>query len=324
MPTSNSKSVFTSALPTKGTPTELTNEAIFTTPMTAIYIGICVVVSIVIAVLIFWPLGYSARSDRVFGLEVMIAGVIGDWLYRRIFRRRMTVLPRVDWPAYLIWLVLGGALAIGAFSLKASALELDPQQGIASEKLVAAVQPPVCSPETSQRLAHLVLTASFFPERLSAMIQSGALGPSPDPVAACARLLSRFLAQVANSQMQAQQALPDRAYQIGLSVEAHGGPPGIAGQVRDKVQNTAGQYALLSIMFDELTVWYPAGWSGNWAPFRSSTLAQQAALVQQQRTIFRRNGMDMDSITQQSMNAVEPVAAWVYFVFGALAEQGSR
>ena len=215
MSTSNSKSISTIAFPTKGTAKELTNEAIFTTPMTAIYIGICVVVSIVIAVLIFLPLGYSARSDRVFGVEVMIAGVIGDWLYRRIFRRRMTVLPRVNWPAYLIWIVLGGALAIGAFSLKAGALELDPQQGIAPQKQVAAVQPPVCSVETSQRLAHLVLTASLFPERLSPMIQRGGLGPSPDPVVACARLLSRFLAQIATGQLHAERrltgsCLPDR------------------------------------------------------------------------------------------------------------------
>ena len=94
--------------------------------------------------------------------------------------------------------------------------------------------------------------------------------------------------------------------------------------MRNNVQNMAGQYALLSIMFNELTVWYPAGWSGNWAPYQSSTTAQLAAPVQQKRYIARTYGMDMDSIIQQSVNATEPVAAWVYFVFGALAEQGSH
>jgi len=61
---------------------------------------------LVMGVLVRFLLGFSARSDQVFAIEALVTGVATDLVFRRFFRCRLVVAPKIDISFLYLWLLL--------------------------------------------------------------------------------------------------------------------------------------------------------------------------------------------------------------------------
>lgn len=63
----------------------------FATIWGPVFVGSAIGVSLVLHLLVAVPLGFSASSDAVFGLEALLSGIVADQVLRRKLEVRLTV-----------------------------------------------------------------------------------------------------------------------------------------------------------------------------------------------------------------------------------------
>jgi hypothetical protein len=72
----------------------------------AVYIGLAMLISLVIHVTVTMPLGFSAKSDRVFAALALASGLMADFALRRAGRRKLVVSEKLKWPVSYVWVPL--------------------------------------------------------------------------------------------------------------------------------------------------------------------------------------------------------------------------
>lgn len=48
-------------------------------------------------------LGVSAESDKVYAIEALLAGLISDFLSRKILKRKPVLAPKFELPIWILW-----------------------------------------------------------------------------------------------------------------------------------------------------------------------------------------------------------------------------
>jgi len=56
-----------------------------------LYLGIAIAASLVLLVVILFPLGISISSDTVFGLTALVSFVISDIIFKKIVKKEMLI-----------------------------------------------------------------------------------------------------------------------------------------------------------------------------------------------------------------------------------------
>lgn len=274
---------------------QTTNDlSLFQTPWTIVYLGICITLSIVLALAIFLPLGFSAASDRVFGFEVLISGMLGDIVFTRLFHRRMMLLRGVRVPAIVIWPILGIALMLGALVLK----QPSSAEGVVEGKTVDTTEPPIasgarltllpvsakmmqvsdqqiCSEEIARQAVQVVLVAFILPSRFEYAVNNHVFGDSPEEVAQCLRLWARIgTARVVHA-APAEPSIGQLANRRAEEILAKGGP-----DFRSQVSNDfGGDYSALAVLYlSEIADFYADAYNGDWSAAAQTQYAQYVGL----------------------------------------------
>lgn len=76
----------------------------FSTPWLPVYTGFCILGSIPF-LFVTIPLGLSVADDVVFGTLVVVGGPLGDFLFRKAFKRTMILIGKIQ--AIWIWPLIG-------------------------------------------------------------------------------------------------------------------------------------------------------------------------------------------------------------------------
>lgn len=76
----------------------------YITPWIPVYTLFCVLGSIPFLAFTI-PLGLSVANDQVFGILVTVGGPLGDFMFRKIFKRMMLLIGSVQ--AILVWPIIG-------------------------------------------------------------------------------------------------------------------------------------------------------------------------------------------------------------------------
>jgi hypothetical protein len=85
---------------------------LFTSALTPIYFIFCVLGTLVLLPVSLFGFGVSVASDVVFGVLVMIGAPLGDFIFRRVFKASMAILPQLRWQLIHVWPFIGLFIAL--------------------------------------------------------------------------------------------------------------------------------------------------------------------------------------------------------------------
>lgn len=72
-----------------------------------IYTACCIVGSLPFLLITALIFGVSVASDIVFGILVILGGVLGDFAFRKLLKKVMYILPAFDFPVLYTWPPIG-------------------------------------------------------------------------------------------------------------------------------------------------------------------------------------------------------------------------
>lgn len=78
----------------------------FSASFSALYLGITIALSLIILILVLFPLGISASSDIVFGLLAMTCFILTDIIFRKIFKKVMFISKTIQYSVLFILIPL--------------------------------------------------------------------------------------------------------------------------------------------------------------------------------------------------------------------------
>ena len=78
----------------------------FSTFWWGLYIGAAIVMSVVLLVVVLFPLGISVRSDFVFGVLALVSGLLADLIFRKGMKRKMMISRRIRYSILYAWIPL--------------------------------------------------------------------------------------------------------------------------------------------------------------------------------------------------------------------------
>ncbi|MEQ8554354.1 MAG: hypothetical protein RLO81_06370 [Fulvivirga sp.] len=71
-----------------------------------LFLAAAVLISLVLLVVVFYPLGLSMASDSNFGLIAMISGIMADLLFRWILKKKMMISKKLSYSILYAWIPL--------------------------------------------------------------------------------------------------------------------------------------------------------------------------------------------------------------------------
>lgn len=71
-----------------------------------LFLGLSILISLVLLLLVFFPLGLSMASDTNFGLIALSSGVIADQVFRRGFKKQMMISGKIPYTILYVWVPL--------------------------------------------------------------------------------------------------------------------------------------------------------------------------------------------------------------------------
>lgn len=63
----------------------------------ALYLGIAIILSLIILVLVLFPLGISIGSDAVFGILALICLSLSDVIFRKLLKKEMLISKKIPY-----------------------------------------------------------------------------------------------------------------------------------------------------------------------------------------------------------------------------------
>jgi len=82
------------------------NVLYLTGSATLLYVVAAAMASLVMLILVFFPLGISMRSDFAFGLNALLSGVVVDVVTRKKFGRRLVISRKLQYSILSVWIPL--------------------------------------------------------------------------------------------------------------------------------------------------------------------------------------------------------------------------
>jgi len=71
-----------------------------------VFLGAAVLISLVLLIVVFYPLGLSMASNANFGLSALISGIIADLLFRWILKKKMMISKKLNYSILYVWVPL--------------------------------------------------------------------------------------------------------------------------------------------------------------------------------------------------------------------------
>ncbi len=71
-----------------------------------LFMGLSILISLVLLVLVFHPLGLSMASDTNFGLIALISGVISDQIFKLGFQKQVMISKMFPYSILYVWIPL--------------------------------------------------------------------------------------------------------------------------------------------------------------------------------------------------------------------------
>lgn len=68
-----------------------------------IYIGMSIIVSLILLILITFPLGLSVASDVVFGALACASGIVADLVLKKQFKLHMMISEKIPYSVLYLW-----------------------------------------------------------------------------------------------------------------------------------------------------------------------------------------------------------------------------
>lgn len=69
-----------------------------------VYLAIAIFISLILLLVIFFPLGLSMASDTNFGINALISGVCADFVLRMILKKKMMISEKLKYSILFVWI----------------------------------------------------------------------------------------------------------------------------------------------------------------------------------------------------------------------------
>lgn len=83
----------------------------------AVYLGIAILSSLIILILVLFPLGISIQSDTVFGFLALICFLLSDVIFRKSMKKEMLISKKI--PYSILFVLIPLCLYVMVFGLSA-------------------------------------------------------------------------------------------------------------------------------------------------------------------------------------------------------------
>lgn len=80
-----------------------------------LYLALAIIVSLLILIAILFPLGISISSDFVFGLTAMVSFLVGDYVFKKLFKKEMLMSKKI--PKSLLYVLIPLCIFVMLFGL---------------------------------------------------------------------------------------------------------------------------------------------------------------------------------------------------------------
>ena len=71
-----------------------------------LFLGAAILNSLVLLLMVFYPLGLSMASDTNFGLIALISGIMADLFFRLILKKQMMISKKLSYSILFVWIPL--------------------------------------------------------------------------------------------------------------------------------------------------------------------------------------------------------------------------
>jgi hypothetical protein len=78
----------------------------FSTIWWGLFLGAAIAISLVLLIVVLFPLGISVASDRVFGALALVSGLLADSLFRWGAKRRVMISKKLPFSLLYAWVPL--------------------------------------------------------------------------------------------------------------------------------------------------------------------------------------------------------------------------
>jgi hypothetical protein len=70
------------------------------------FIGLSIVISLVLLLLVFFPMGWSMASDTNFGLIALLSGLVSDQIFKLRLKKQMLISEKLAYSILYVWIPL--------------------------------------------------------------------------------------------------------------------------------------------------------------------------------------------------------------------------